>query len=192
MGYRGPTPKPSIVEIAEGRPGRRPVNRSEPQPRTTAPKCPDYLSDRAKEEWKRLLPILKRMRLLTEADGHMLGNLCQAIATLAQAQKLLNEKGLFYKSPSGYVMQSPALSVANQCIDQITKLSREFGLSPAARSRMMATGEPQGPTAATDALLAKLLSQPTDLGYKPKGITVGGVNPSSSTPDLRRSKLLFR
>jgi phage terminase small subunit len=33
--------------------------------------------------------------------------------------------------------------VVNQCVDTITKLSREFGLTPAARSRIMAQTEPE-------------------------------------------------
>jgi phage terminase small subunit len=57
-----------VIEIAEGRPGRRPINGREPQPRAKTPKCPDYLDVRAKEEWRRLVPILKRMQVLTEAD----------------------------------------------------------------------------------------------------------------------------
>ena len=33
-------------------------------------------------------------------------------------------------------MQSPLLGVVNTCIETINKLSREFGLTPAARSRL--------------------------------------------------------
>ena len=69
MGYRGPTPKPSVIEIAEGCPRKRPVNRREPMPRTVAPKCPAHLDELAQKEWRRLVPILRRMRVLTEADG---------------------------------------------------------------------------------------------------------------------------
>ena len=136
MGYRGPVPKPTVIEIAEGRPGKRPVNGREPQPRVVAPKCPGYLDKRAKEEWRRLVPILKRMRVLTEADGLTLGNLCLAVSTLERAQAKLNELGILYKAPSGYVMQSPLLPVVNSCVDTITRLSREFGLTPASRSRI--------------------------------------------------------
>jgi P27 family predicted phage terminase small subunit len=76
------------------------------------------------------------MRVLTEADGLVLGNLCIAVSTLVRAQAKLNELGILYKAPSGYVMQSPLLPVVNSCIDTISRLSREFGLTPAARSRM--------------------------------------------------------
>src|SRR5688572_24799602 len=121
MGYRGPTPKPSVIEIAEGCPGKRPVNGREPTPRTIAPKCPDHLDEAARKEWRRLVPILRRMRVLTEADGIALGNLCQTYSTLIQAQEKLTKMGILYKTKSGYVMQSPLLGVVNQCVDTITK-----------------------------------------------------------------------
>ena len=141
MGYRGPIPKPTAIEIAEGRPGKRPLNGREPQPRAVTPKCPAYLDKRAKEEWRRLVPILRRMRVLTEADGLVLGNLCLAVSTLVRAQAKLNETGILYKAPSGYVMQSPLLPVVNAQVDTISRLSREFGLTPAARSRLTITDQ---------------------------------------------------
>ena len=78
------------------------------------------------------------MKVLTEADGMALANLCQTYSTLVKAQEKLSELGILYKAPSGYIMQSPLLAVVNQCVDTITKLSREFGLTPAARSRIIA------------------------------------------------------
>ena len=55
--------------------------------------------------------------------------------TMVKAQKKLTENGILYKTPNGYIQQSPFFSMVNQCVDTITKLSREFGLTPAARSR---------------------------------------------------------
>ena len=81
--------------------------------------------------------------MLTEADGMSLANLCQTWSTLVKAQEKLTEMGVLYKAPSGYVMQSPLLAVVNQCVDTITKLSREFGLTPAARSRIFVQTEPE-------------------------------------------------
>ena len=116
MGYRGPIPKPSSIARAEGNPGKRRLNDCEPQPRNVAPKCPAHLDERARKEWKRL-----------------------------GAQEKLSELGILYKAPSGYVMQSPLLAVVNQCVDTITKLSREFGLTPAARSRIIARIDEEDP-----------------------------------------------
>ena len=89
------------------------------------------------------MPILSRMKVLTEADWMTLANLCQTWSTLIKAQQKLTEMGILYKSPSGYIMQSPLLAIVNQCVDTITKLSREFGLTPAARSRIIAQPEPE-------------------------------------------------
>ena len=89
MGYRGPIPKPTELEILEGRPGHRPINRNEPKPRSGAPRCPDHLDERAKKQWKHLAPMLCRLRVLTEADGMALANLCQAYSTMARAQEKL-------------------------------------------------------------------------------------------------------
>jgi P27 family predicted phage terminase small subunit len=145
MGYRGPIPKPNNIARAEGNPGKRRLNDGEPQPRNVAPKCPEYLDERARKEWRRLVPVLRRMKVLTEADGMGLANLCQTYSTLVKAQEKLSELGILYKAPSGYVMQSPLLAVVNQCVDTITKLSREFGLTPAARSRIIAHSEEADP-----------------------------------------------
>jgi len=157
MGYRGPIPKPSAIARAEGNPGRRRLNDCEPQPRATTPRCPDHLDALAKKEWKRLVPILRRMRVLTEADGMPLANLCQTWSTWVQAQKKLTEMGILYKSPSGYIQQSPLFSMVTNCIDTVTKLSRELGLTPAARSRMV----PQTETEPEDDLWA-ILNSPRD------------------------------
>ena len=136
MGLRGPAPKPTAIRIAEGNPGKRPLNRLEPKPRPDEPRCPEHLDKEARREWRRLVPILLRMRVLTEADGHALANLCQAYSTMVKAQTKLSESGLLLKTPSGYVQQNPLLGIVNNCVETITKLSREFGLTPASRVRL--------------------------------------------------------
>jgi len=83
------------------------------------------------------------MRVLSEADGMVLASLCQAWSILVKTQTKLTEMGILYKTPNGYVQQSPLFSMVNQCIDLVTKLSREFGLTPAARSRIVAPTEPE-------------------------------------------------
>ena len=141
MGYRGPAPKPSSLVLLEGNPGKRPTNKLEPQPRRAAPKCPAYLDENAKTEWRRLVPVLRRMKVLTEADYMALSSLCQAYSTMVKAQSKLTESGLLFKTQSGYVQQSPLLSIVNSCVETITRLAREFGLTPASRTRLQMLSE---------------------------------------------------
>jgi P27 family predicted phage terminase small subunit len=141
MGLRGPAPKPTALRVLEGNPSKRPLNAAEPKPDRVAPRCPRHLDKEARREWNRIVPILLRMGVLTEADEYALANLCQAYSTLIKAQQKLSEVGLLLKTPSGYVQQNPLLSIVNSCTETITKLSREFGLTPASRTRLQATPE---------------------------------------------------
>ena len=110
MGLRGPAPKPRALAIAEGNPGKRPLNGFEPEPRRKRPKCPDYLDDEAKREWRRLVPILERMRVLTEADGLALAGLCMQYSTMVKAQRLREKSGLLFRTQ---IRLYPAVSVGS-------------------------------------------------------------------------------
>ena len=112
------------------------MNSREPQPERKAPACPPHLDAEAKKEWKRLCKLLLKMDVLSEADGMALACLCQTWSTLVKAQAKLNETGMLFKTPSGYVQQNPLVGIVGACIDTVTKLGQEFGLTPAARGRL--------------------------------------------------------
>ena len=67
MAQRGRKPKPTALKELEGNPGRRPLNGAEPKPDRKAPRCPSWLEEEAKKEW-RVWAILEQMGLLTEMD----------------------------------------------------------------------------------------------------------------------------
>lgn len=144
MGLRGPAPKPTALRVLEGNPSRRPLNAREPKPRAGEPEMPRHLDREARREWKRLVPILLGMRVLTEGDGIALANLCSSYSLLIQAQNLMlkaareGKSGLLIKTPNGFPVQSPVLAVINAQMEKVGRLLREFGLTPAARSRITA------------------------------------------------------
>jgi P27 family predicted phage terminase small subunit len=157
MGIRGPAPKPSGIRLLEGNPAKRALPADEPKPFACAPDMPRYLDSEARREWKRLVPILLAMRVLTEADGVALGSLCQAYSILVRAHKDMRKatkgggSGLLMKIPSGYIQQSPLIGIINGQVEIINKISREFGLTPSSRMRLSAL-----PEQTMDALEAKL------------------------------------
>ena len=63
---------------------------------------------------------------------------------MPKAPQKVSESELMLRTPSGYVQQNPLIGIVNHCTDTITKLSREFGLTPASRTRLQAAPEPQG------------------------------------------------
>jgi P27 family predicted phage terminase small subunit len=152
MGLRGPIPMPTSVRMLRGNKSKRPANVLEPQPDRKAPVCPEHLDAEAKKEWKRLCKLLLKMEVLTEADGMALACLCQAWSTLRKAQTKLNEMGMLFKTPSGYLQQNPLVGIVGSCIDTVTKLGQEFGLTPAARGRLQVSeaGTPSAEASAWD------------------------------------------
>ncbi len=147
MGDRGPSPQPTAVRLLNGNPSRRPINRSEPKPLEIAPACPAHVQedDVAHAEWQRLLPILLRMKVLTEADGLVLANLCivhsHLILQLSKmrefnAQSKSGLAGMVIQTKSGYLALNQLYSNVQACMEQELKLCRELGLTPSARSRM--------------------------------------------------------
>jgi P27 family predicted phage terminase small subunit len=152
MGLRGPAPEPTALKLHRGNPGKRPLNQWEPQPLPVAPTCPAHLDAEAKKEWRRLVKILMRMRVLTEADGMALASLCQARSTMVKAKQKLSETGILLKTPIGCVQQNPLISIVNSCTETVTRLSREFGLTPASRTRIHA-GPKNGTPSRTRQLL---------------------------------------
>lgn len=143
--------------MLEGNPAKRALPADEPMPMGGAPDMPRYLDCEARREWKRLVPILLAMRVLTEADGLALASLCQAYSILVRAQKDMRKatkggsSGLLMKTPSGYIQQSPLIGIINGQVEIINKISREFGLTPSSRMRLSAL-----PEQTMDALEAKL------------------------------------
>ncbi len=145
MGRRGPAPQPTVITKLKGNPGKRPLNKHEPKPDIVLPYCPEFLDKDARKEWDRLAPILLRMKVLTEADYIALASLCQAYSTMVKAQVQLNKTGILFKTPSGYIQQSPLISIVNNCTEKIVTLCREFGLTPSARTRVQAAATEEKP-----------------------------------------------
>ncbi len=135
---RGRKPKPTALKRAQGNPGKRGLNHAEPQPPDGLPTCPPHLSPAAREEWDRLAETLHGMGVLTVVDRAGLAAYCQAYARWVEAEEKLRETPPLVKTPSGYVQQSPWLTVANKQLELMGRYMAEFGMTPASRSRVAA------------------------------------------------------
>ena len=91
--------------------------------------------------------------MLTEADMAAFASYCQAYARWKEAEEFITQHGTIVKTPSGYWQQVPQVSIAQTYNKIMTKLAEQFGLTPSARSRIIAgTGE-NGPVDELDDLL---------------------------------------
>ena len=135
-GRSGRKPKPTLLKLFEGNPGKRPLNKNEPKPRPAVPCCPSHLSGEAKKEWRRIVPELAAVGLITRIDRAALAMYCEAWGRWLEAEDALRKYGVMVKSPNGFPMQSPYLAVANKAMEQMRGLLTEFGMSPASRTRI--------------------------------------------------------
>lgn len=137
MAQRGRKPKPTALKMLEGNPGGRPLNEAEPKPQKKAPRCPPWLEDEAKREWKRMAKVLEQMGLLTEMDMAAFAGYCQAYARWKEAEEFLTQHGSMVRTPNGYLQQVPQVSIAQTNMKIMLKFCEQFGLTPSARSRIV-------------------------------------------------------
>jgi P27 family predicted phage terminase small subunit len=160
----GPPRKPTYLKVIEGNRGRRPLPTAEPRPAPGIPTVPDHLSPEAKAEWRRVAKGLNAIGLLTKIDRATLAGYCQAWSDWVEAEEQLRRYGKVVKSPvrtvvkkqrkdgaeqiettGGFPMQSPFLAIRNKALDTMHKFAVEFGMTPAARSRIGADIGPRLP-----------------------------------------------
>ena len=133
---RGRKPKPTAVKLAEGNPGKRRINGQEPKPAGSMPDCPEHLSVEAKAEWNRIAVNLNRIGLLTQVDRTTMAAYCQCYGRWVEAEQKLAETPAILRLPSGYIQQSPWLTISNKQLELMAKYMAELGLTPASRSRL--------------------------------------------------------
>lgn len=138
MALRGRKPIPTAIKQLEGNPGKRALNQKEPKPEKRAPKCPAWLDSEAKKEWRRTAKQLEQLGILTEVDMAAFAGYCQAYARWKEAEEFITKHGTIVKTPSGYWQQVPQVSIAQTYLKIMNKFCEQFGLTPSARSRIIA------------------------------------------------------
>jgi len=113
----------------------------EMQPRRGRPRCPKRLSAQAKQIWEYFMPELDFAGVMTLADRETFALYCQLTAEWWELTKFLAEHGTVYtiKNAEGKavdVREYPQSRQRGKITEQLVKLGREFGLTPASRSRV--------------------------------------------------------
>ena len=100
-------------------------------------KCPMWLDDEAKIEWKRIVKILeKEERDFTQKDVKALEGYCASYSKWKKCEQILERDGYTFITPKGYEQQKPEVAIANKAQEAMRSWMRELGITPAARVRM--------------------------------------------------------
>jgi P27 family predicted phage terminase small subunit len=154
---KGRKPKSTAQRRLDGNPGHRPLNTQEPvTPALDASfdTPPDDLTlPRARLEWSRLAPVLRKARQVSATDRTALMALCLEWARYLEAMAKVEALGMVVTTPNGYPITNPYLSIAVRALAGCTKLWPELGLTPSSRSRIAAVpvASPDDPFAEFDA-----------------------------------------
>jgi len=98
--------------------------------------CPPELGLVARQEWDRIVPLLVAADRLTSLDRGPLAVYCTAYAAWLEAVTALQTYGTMMKSPNGYPIQSPYVSIATKQAEIMIRIAAEFGFTPASRMRL--------------------------------------------------------
>ena len=142
----GPPKKPTKLKLLEGtaRADRRLKN--EVDPPVGMPDAPAHLNERARKEWDRMSQYLFNLGLLSECDMAALAAYCVAYGRWSEAEQKLNESpSLLVKTNSGNIIQSPLVGIANTAMKLMIQTATEFGMTPAARTRVAVQKQEKSP-----------------------------------------------
>nr|WP_308424295.1 phage terminase small subunit P27 family [Roseovarius pacificus] len=90
--------------------------------------APEWLSEDARSEWDRVMPILSERRILTDADLGGLENYCICIGRVRETEALI-------QSELDADMQLKLIRVQDKAMASARQLAAELGLTPVSRSR---------------------------------------------------------
>ena len=144
MGKRGPRPEPTIIKMAKGNPGKRPLNKSEPKPPSDDITPPGWVTGVARSKWDEVVPKLIGMGVMTNADIDTIARYCtmheQYVKYLEQVRRGLDV--LVIRDDSGkvkYMQSTPAATMMTKLAASMLRIEQEFGLTPSARSGLSAS-----------------------------------------------------
>lgn len=137
MGRRGPPPKPTLLKKLEGNPGKRALNKAEPQPRGKLFEAPPDLPADAVPYWNYAIRSAPR-GLLKRLDQRTLFIYSVAAAKHAEAAELVAAEGVVFKKRNMKMAHvHPAMRVLDAQAGIMMRACAEMGFTPASRSRIV-------------------------------------------------------
>src|SRR5579864_2345692 len=153
----GRRPKPMAIHRLNGNPrhfSQAELNEDDnPQPKLVPPEMPKGLSKGARREFKRIVPMLEAIGVLSEVDGRALAAYCDAAAMVEQATKEIAKHGLTFEECFedkhgnviiGSIKANPAVGIKFTAMKVMKTFLIEFGLTPASRRNLKIQKKSEG------------------------------------------------
>jgi P27 family predicted phage terminase small subunit len=146
------TPKPTALKLVAGNPGKRALNKQEPDPDYLQDlTAPDWLKPAARDVWNEMAPMASRAKLLTEVDVQTFAMGCVALAEYRKASAMVDAQGSIRIKKAvdevGNVVDAgeylnPWAGAQSMYFKQAMAAFTQFGMTPRARTGISL--QPQG------------------------------------------------
>lgn len=134
----GRPPRPSKLKQLLGTARADRANPVEPIPASHRPRCPKQLGPQARRIFREAVKLLDNMGLAAEIDGMALAAFAFHGGNFLQAAEEVKKTGLCVQGARPRtVIISPFLTIANMAAKQVRVFAGEFGMTPAARVRLV-------------------------------------------------------
>lgn len=98
---------------------------------------PDFLSEVGVKEWKRILPMVRKTGIFTDADYYQLGVYCWCLGEMILIMKAIKETDKTGDDRAKFVKNS--MRNYSELFKQWSNLSAKFGFTPADRTKIAMT-----------------------------------------------------
>lgn len=137
-GRSGRKPKPTARKALAGNPGKRALNKNEPDfGLVTNILAPDWLAGHARDLWEHLAPLLCKQHIVQATDIQNLEVYCAAYGQFRAAEDELARNGVVVTGAQGGPVKNPAATAKNEAVKQMATYGAMLGLDPSSRQRLL-------------------------------------------------------
>lgn len=141
-GRSGRRPKPTAKKLLAGNPGKRALNKNEPDFGLVHNiDCPFWMGEYGRQLWETIAPELCKERILAATDIQNLEVYCSAYEQFRQAEDDVAKNGVTVTGAMGGVVKNPALTAKKEAVSMMASYGGMLGLDPSSRQRMQGGGK---------------------------------------------------
>lgn len=135
MSTKGRKPLPTAVKKLRGNPGKRPLNKHEPKPKSKVKRPYKLGKGLQRKFWDEHAEDLERLQILTSIDAAAFRLMAEHYAFAVQAAQELREEGLTVQGREG-PKKNPKAQIFKDNSLAFKSFATEFGMTPSARVRL--------------------------------------------------------
>jgi len=149
------------VKVLAGNPGKRPLNVAEPKPELSKGRAPRGLGQEGSKFWRKYAPALAALGILTEVDEPGLRMAAEHYEVAVRAATQLHDEDLTLEGRDG-PRKNPLVQIMRDNSSALKGWLIEFGMTPAARSKVKREEEQMSLADELFARVAEMSREPDD------------------------------